>query len=531
MSNIDMNNAVDKIFGDMKRYVYEWLIYLRKSRQDDPNETVEEVLAKHEAQIQEYAQRELGGLIPEENIYREVVSGESIEERVEIQKILARIEDPHIKGVLVVDPQRLSRGDLEDCGRLINDFRYSKTLVAATRSGMVYNLEKKMERKFFQDELLRGRDYLEYTKEILFAGRIAAVKRGCFIGNYPPYGYNKVKIGKDHTLEPNDNADVVRMIFEWYTKEGMTPFRIAQRLNEMKIKAPRGKQWVKDTVRVILRNEHYNGKVVFNKIKQTIVVENGERVTKRLAQPDEDVIIAEGKHPAIIDPETWKAAQELVARNPRVNSKFDLKNPYSGILRCGKCGRMMMQHPYKHAEDRLECREKPRCYKSVKFSDLANAVIVALEQAELPALELKVKNGDGDAAKIQKRLLEKLEKQMKEYREQEEHQYELLETRIYTQDVFERRNSILRDKIEECQKQIYLAKSLMPKNVDYQERVTSLKAAIAALKDPQATPNEKNRLLKAVVDRIDYIGVDPVDKSKRWKKNVNDFKLKVYMRL
>jgi NAD(P)-dependent dehydrogenase (short-subunit alcohol dehydrogenase family) len=32
---------------------------------------------------------------------------------------------------------------------------------------ITYDLEKKMERKFFQDELLRGRDYLEYTKEIL----------------------------------------------------------------------------------------------------------------------------------------------------------------------------------------------------------------------------------------------------------------------------------------------------------------------------------------------------------------------------
>ena len=35
-----------------------WLMYLRKSRQDDPNETVEEVLAKHEAILQEWARRE-----------------------------------------------------------------------------------------------------------------------------------------------------------------------------------------------------------------------------------------------------------------------------------------------------------------------------------------------------------------------------------------------------------------------------------------------------------------------------------------
>ena len=65
-----------------------WLLYLRKSRQDDPNETVAEVLAKHEAQLQEWAERELGMRIPEENIYREVVSGESIAAREEIKRYL-----------------------------------------------------------------------------------------------------------------------------------------------------------------------------------------------------------------------------------------------------------------------------------------------------------------------------------------------------------------------------------------------------------------------------------------------------------
>ena len=128
------------------------LMYLRKSRQDDPNETVEEVLAKHENILQEYAMRELGGKIPEDHIYREVVSGESIDDREEIKKVLSRIEDSKISGVLVIEPSRLSRGDLIDCGRLINEFRYTRTLVVTPY--MTYDLEDKMERKFFQDELL-----------------------------------------------------------------------------------------------------------------------------------------------------------------------------------------------------------------------------------------------------------------------------------------------------------------------------------------------------------------------------------------
>jgi hypothetical protein len=144
-----------------------------------------------------------------------------------------------------------------------------------------------------------------------------------------------------------------------------------------------------------------------------------------------------------------------------------------------------------------------------------DAVIVSLEEAELPALELKVKNGDGDARKIQQRLLVKLEKQMEDYRAQEERQYDLLETNPnYPQDVFERRNKALRAKMEECQAAIYKAKSALPQSVDYAERVVALKAAIDILRDDTATAEEKNKVVKAIVDRVEFSSV-PSDKENR----------------
>lgn len=509
-----------------------WLLYLRKSRQDDPNETVEEVLAKHETQLQEYAERELGGKIPEENIYREIVSGESIDDRVEIKKVLARIEDPTVAGVLCMEPQRLSRGDLKDCGRLIDAFQYSHTLVATPY--MVYNLEKKMERKFFQDELLRGRDFLEYTKEILFRGRVAAIKRGCYIGNHPPYGFKKVKVGKDHTLEIiEEEAEIVRLIFDLYVKELRRPYEIAVRLNEMGAKPPRGDKWVKDTIRHMVRNPHYAGYVAFNRVKITPVMENGEIVHKKLAQPEDEQIRAEGKHTAIVERSLWEEAQRLVARHPRVKYEYALSNPYSGMLVCGKCGRAMKLHPYKSAEDRFTCKLRPPCYKSVKVSAVHEAVLSALEHAELPALETKLKSDDGNAKKIQQRLLAKLEKQMEDYRAQEDKQYEFLETGRYTQDLFDRRNAALRAKMEECQTALYKAKSVMPDSVDYAERIVALKDAIAILKDETATPAEQNKILKVIIDKIEYTGPksDPKNKKRQTRQGVDPFDLKFYLRL
>lgn len=508
------------------------LMYLRKSRSDDPNQTVAEVLEKHESSLQEYAERELGGKIPEENIYREVVSGESIDSRVEIKRLLARIEDPAVAGVLVIDPQRLSRGDLGDCDRLIKGFQLSKTQIITPM--MVYNLEKKMERKFFQDELLRGRDYYEYVRDILFMGRIRAVKRGCYIGTHAPYGYRKVKIGRDHTLEIiEEEADIVRMMYAWYTEEGLTPFRIAQRLNQMGTPAPRGDKWVKDSVRVILANEHYIGHVVFNKIKRTQVLENGEVKSKRLTQPDEERTVAEGKHPAIIDREVWDKAQARIATNPKINTGKVLRNPLSGILTCGHCGKAMYIHPYKKARDRYECRTRPRCYKSVATDELQQAVLYALENAHLPELETRLKNDDGNARKIQQRLLEKLEKQMEEYRDQEETQFELLETKQYTQELFERRNAKLRAKMEECQEAIYRARAELPENVDFGERVVALRTAITAMKDGQLTPAEQNRILKAIVEKVVYKGDEPMDHDNRKgvKENGSRFTIEIFLRL
>lgn len=507
-----------------------WLMYLRKSRQDDANESVEEVLAKHEQILQEWAKRELGHEIPEDCIYREVISGgESIDEREEMRKVLARIEDTKVAGVLCVDPQRLTRGSLEDCGLLISTLKFTKTLVATPM--MTYDMENKMERKFFEGELMRGRDFLDYTKEILLRGRLAAVKRGCYISSQVLYGYRKVVIGKDHTLEPDENADIVRLIFDLYVNQDMTYYQIACKLNDMGAKPQKGEKWTKSSIRWMLKNVHYDGKVCFNRTRRTTTMENGERVIRTHLQPEDDVIIAEGKHQALVDHETFMKAQEKLNATPSTKKDYPLKNPFAGILFCAGCGKALAQHPYKHAESRFDCRNTPRCYKSVKISEVEAAVITALESSELPNLQAKWKSGEGKSLAIQQKLLQSLEKEMENYRKQEDKQYDLLETGVYTQDKFEQRNAALRLKIEDCQNRIYQAKATMPKEVNYAERIIALKDAIAGMKNPEYTPEQKNRLLKAIIKRIDYTGIPPVDRSGGFKKNENSFTLSITLRL
>ncbi len=503
----------------------DYLFYERKSRYDNPNESVEEVLAKHENMLQDYFKRELGHEVPEENIYREIVSGgESIEERPEMCKLLDRIEDPKVVGVACADPQRLSRGSLTDCDLLIDKLRYTKTLVITPV--MTYDLENKMERRFFQDELLRGRDYLEYVKEVLYRGRYLSASRGWFVPSRPPYGYNKIKVGKNFTLEPNENADVVRMIFNWYVKEYKTPGQITDELNRMMIPpaSTQSKEWVKESVLVLLKNVHYDGKVVYGRKKQTVVFENGKKVTKRLKQRPEDMLIVEGKHPAIVDHEIFELAQERISGRGYMAPKTRraLSNPFAGILRCPICGYSMIYHVNRGCTY-YTC--KRYCSKTLMHRDLVSTVKETLLTVHLPELEAKLANGDGNSTAIQQQLIDRLEKQMADFKAQEAKQYDLLETGIYTNEVFLERNAALREKITACSNQLAEAKKDLPQAIDYAEKIITLKEAVNVIDDDTVPVEEKNRLLKAVIKEIEYTS------EKGQPMGTNDFELEITLNI
>lgn len=490
----------------MTRYLdsEEYLMYLRKSRADSPDESVEEVLAKHETMLQELAERELGGRIPEHCIFREIVSGETIAERPEMGKVLSAIENPATKEVLVVEPQRLSRGDLEDCGKVVNAFRYSKTKVKTLQ--MTYNLENKMERKFFEQELMRGNDFLEYTKEILLRGRIAAVKKGAYIGNIAPFGYDKAMIDDIHSLKENENADAVRLIFDMYVNQGKTYLQIARHLDSIGVKPMKGEIWEKSSIKSMLKNVHYVGLVKFGSHKTGKFYEDGQLVKKRSMPVDpEEVIIAQGKHKGIVTQEIFDAAQNKSANHPRYKWDAPLKNPLAGVFFCSKCGKAMAQHPYKHARDRYECRNRNGCgSKSAPIDEVMDAVIFALENEQLPGLEAKLINNAGSSLKIQQANLQKLSKELEELQEQEETQYTMLEKKVYSEDVFLKRNKALHAEMEVLKSKIFEVKKELPKEVDYGKKIVTLKKAIDGLRNESITPDAKNKLVRAIIERIDY---------------------------
>ena len=219
----------------------------------------------------------------------------------------------------------------------------------------------------------------------------------------------------------------------------------------------------------------------------------------------EDIIIAKGKHLPLVTQEIFDRAQEKMDNNPRSQWDAPLKNPLAGLIYCKHCGKAMAQRPYQKARTRIECRNRNGCgAKSAPLEEVVDAVVFALEQEQLPELEAKLKNNDGSSYVIQQRQLKKMREDLDELKQQETRQYIFLEKGIYTEDVFQSRNKALHVEMDELKTKIFHASKVLPKEIDYAEKIIRLKDAIAAMRDDNISIKAKNQMLKKIIQRIDY---------------------------
>lgn len=495
----------------------EVIDYLRKSQSDDPLLTVEEVLEKHEAILDEWAEKHLGGAVPEENKFREVVSGETLKERPEINKVLRKIESPKYKAVKVVDPQRLTRGDLEDIGRLMKLLKLTDTLVITPER--VYDLRDEYDWNAFEAELKRGNDYLKYTKKILNRGRLLSVSQGNYIASIPPYGFNKIWVmdgkRKCPTLEENkEQADVVRMIFDMYVNQDMGRPSIAYRLDELGVKPPKGgDHWSPEALKDMLENVHYIGKVKWNWRQTVEVVEEGEIKKSSRKSKVGEYLIYEGRHDGIISEELFNAAREKQGRNHRAKPTTKIRNPLASLLFC-KCGRAMSLRYYKNKDGserspaRLLCDGQKWCKSgSVLYEEMIDRVCAILEQC-IEDFEVRISNDVGDSARLHAQLIKNLERKMKELQARELSQWEKQSDPDPAQrmppEIFKQLNEKLLKEKDEIQQALCKAYESMPEPVDYEERLKKFRDALDALKNPDVDAQTKNRLLKACIERIEY---------------------------
>lgn len=197
----------------MERYT----MYLRKSRfdRDYAELSIEETLKRHKAILDKVA-GDRGYYIAQ--VYYEVVSGESIAARPEIQKLLEKVAAGFYAGVLVVDLERLARGNSADQAYISQVFQFSGTKIVTPAK--TYDPGNEFDEEYFEFGLFMSRREYKTINRRLVRGRDSSASEGKYIGSIAPYGYRRVKLEneKGFTLQPEPGeAETVQKIFRMFS--------------------------------------------------------------------------------------------------------------------------------------------------------------------------------------------------------------------------------------------------------------------------------------------------------------------------
>lgn len=504
----------------------KYAIYLRKSRADVEAEKLGEgeTLARHKKILTELAARN-GYYI--EKIYHEIVSGETIQARPQMQELIKDCYAGKYKGVLVIEVTRLSRGSQGDAQTILDCLRYSNNnkgveIITPTK---VYDVAHNPDdEEYMEFELFMSRREYKMIQKRMERGRRQAVVEGNYMGSYRPYGYDILKTRTGRTLIPNEEeAPIVKNIFEWTVKENLTPGKIAKRLNAMNVPTYTGDpEWSPSTIKTILTNPTYTGKVRWNDRMKVKTMVDGKLVTSRpRSNHTSQYMLYDGKHKAIIDDDTFHAAEKRF-HSDKTKGNLKLQNPFAGLLFCQNCGKTMAYRGYKNRENtepRLIHPPSDLCkVKSAMEKDVINAVIHSLG-LYIEDFELKVDNLPQTDENTILGQINGIEKEIKKAEKKLSKLFDAWENDTITDNEFVQRKEVNTNKIEELKAEIEKLENTIPEKEDYEEKIMSFSDALAALKDKTLEADVKNEYLKRIIERIEYS-----------RENNNEFILDIYIK-
>ena len=491
----------------------QYVKYLRKSRfdRDYAELSVEETLKRHESILDKLVSAK-GYHVAK--TYYEVVSGESIAARPEIQKMLEEVNAGLYAGVLVVDLERLARGNGADQAYISQVFQFSGTKIITPTK--VYDPSNEFDEEYFEFGLFMSRREYKTINRRLIRGRESSASEGKYIGSIAPYGYDRVKLAqeKGYTLQPRvEEAEVVRRIFSMFLQQAGTK-AIANALNDRHIPTRHGELWTYSTVGQILANPVYMGKIRRGWSRQIRSVEDG-RVKKRIKRHKsmDDYQLFDGLHPPLVSEEDFMLAQQIrLSRQPsaRVKKEFALQNAFAGLIYCAHCGKRIGRTTTAAAQKgqaRLRCVNARNCHNvSADYAVVEKEIIGAL-RAWLQGYRVKVVAvGYADEIAAGKTQLERLAQEEERLRMQMDNAYNLVEQGVYTLELFRERQGKLTEALDAVGREQKEMEALLNGLESSEAAHNSLIPRTEELLESydHMTNQERNALLKAILERIEY---------------------------
>lgn len=304
-------------------------IYCRVSTTEQAEEGYS--IDEQKRKIREYCEREGHEIY---NLYKDRgISGKNINNRPGIKRLLQDATNNKFDLVIVWKLNRISRKLLD----ILNIVELLDKHNIAFRS-LTESFETETPSGKLQLNIMGaiGEFERETIAENVKMGMLARAREGRWNGGVV-LGYDVVEIPSDGKKRKNSKLEInekeacaVRRIFELYS-QGNGYKAVVNRINKEGYKTKKNNQFAVATVKEILNNPVYIGKIRYN-VRQ-------DWSKKRRNKINPDPIISEGQHESIIDIETWNKVQVILKeRSKKHNKVYDSEFPLTGILKCPVCG-------------------------------------------------------------------------------------------------------------------------------------------------------------------------------------------------
>lgn len=279
-------------------------LYLRLSKEDVEKEQFEfsQSIKNQQSLLEQYASNHAMEIY---KIYMDDdYSGLSME-RPDFLSMLSDAANQKFEVVLAKSQSRLSRNQVH-IDYLLHDFFPSCGITFIGVSDGINSSEIR-NKKVHQINALINEWYSEDLSQSIKTVLKSKMKKGEYIGSYPPYGYRKGDKNRHVLVIFEEEANWVRKMFEWYLK-GYSMKQIAMLLDDKRVPTPFGKSkcWSTSTIQKILSNEVYLGVLQQGKYKKKSFKSNVMLPVKR-----EYWICVEHTHAPIVEKDIFEKVKAL----------------------------------------------------------------------------------------------------------------------------------------------------------------------------------------------------------------------------
>lgn len=301
----------------------------------------------------------------------------------------------------------------------------------------------------------------------------------------PSFGY-RIEEGK-YVPDP-DTAPALQRIFTDYVN-GKGLRTIAMELNDAGIRTRRGNKFENRTVKYILQNPVYIGKIRWSPAGKA-----------DYRAGNDNTLIIDGTHEPLIDNDLWQKAQERLNSTPKTKymRQSDPKEPFmlQGLVRCSACGATLCQ-AVNHTS--LQCyayaHGKCKTSHSISIKKINAMILEAIENAAVTG-EFKITARPVDDAAKNNHIPSLISRERKKL----ERIKDAYENEVYTLEEYkESREQIMKRIQELTDKQQSESHSETSDRCIIRDKVTAL---LPALRSPATGESQKNALLKSVVERV-----------------------------